>query len=312
MIRSWPITSREEWLERRRSNLNASEVAALFGPDVHPNLTPYKLYLSKTGQLPAEEETPAMRRGKKFEPVVIAILEEEHPDWRLKQAVGYLWDDETRLGATPDCYAERPDIYGRGTIQIKTVGQFAFERKWHDEDGVVRVPTWIAVQAMLEAYLTGSTWAAVAAMKLGDGGIDIVFIEIPLKPALIHRLEDLTLDFWTRVAENRPYDPDYGRDRKLILDLYKNGDGSTIDLTDDEHFHRVIERRMELNEIEAEGEKARIERQEVDAGIIRRLGNASAARLGETIVRVSIVKKKAYSVKATQYPLVKVRRFKDE
>jgi hypothetical protein len=98
----------------------------------------------------------------------------------------------------------------------------------------------------------------------------------------------------------------------LILDLYKNGDGSTIDLTDDEHFHRVIERRMELTEIEAEGEKARIERQEVDAGIIRRLGNASAARLGETIVRVSMIKKKAYSVRAQQFPVVRVRGFKDE
>lgn len=312
MIRSRPITNRREWLAWRKQNLNASEIAALFGPDVHPYLTPFKLWSLKCEKVTDEADNPVLRRGKKFEPVVIDCLREDHPDWQINQTAVYFHDDETRLGASPDCDATRPDTYGTGVIQIKTVGAFAFERKWHDAEGVVRVPTWIAIQASVEAYLSGSTWAAVAAMRLGDGGIDIIFVEIPLKPGLIHRLEDLAADFWRRVIENDPYDPDFGKDRKLILDLYREGDGSVLDLTGDTAFFHLIGRREELHAIEKRGAEATDERKTLDAQIIHRLGNASAARLGETIVRVSMVRKKAYSVKATQYPLVKIKGFNDE
>jgi putative phage-type endonuclease len=311
-IHSRTIRNRREWLEWRKQNLNASEIAALFGPDVHPYLTPYKLWNLKCEAISDEADNPTLRRGKKFEPVVIDCLREDHPDWELHQSKVYLHDDETRLGATPDVYATRPDLYGAGIIQIKTVGAFAFERKWHDAEGVVRVPTWIAVQASVEAYLAAASWAAVAAMRLGDGGIDIIYVDIPLKPGLIHRLEDLAADFWRRVTENDPYDPDFGRDRKLILDLYREGDGSVLDLTGDEAFYNLVDHREVLHRIEKHGDEAGEERKTLDAQIIHRLGNASAARLGETIVRVSMVRKKPYIVKATQYPLVKVKGFKNE
>jgi predicted phage-related endonuclease len=307
VIHSWPIESRAEWLGRRRKNVNASEVAALFGADVHPYLSPFKLWALKCGKAEDEAETPAMRRGKLFEPVVIEILREDHPDWRLHPATSYLWDDESRIGCTPDCYAERADIQGHGVVQIKTVGSYAFKRMWHDEDGDVAVPTWVAVQASVEAYLTGAVWAAVAALRLGDGGIDIALCDIPLKPHLIHKIEDLVGEFWRRVDANDPYEPDFGRDRKLVFDLYAEGHGPPIDLTDDAEFRQWLDTRARFKDLEKAGEVAATERKALDARIIHRMGNAPAASCASRIVSVKVVKKRAYSVKAQQYPLLSVK-----
>jgi hypothetical protein len=307
VIHSWPLTSREEWLARRRQNVNASEAAALFGPDIHPYLTPFKLWALKSGKLPDAEDSPILRRGRKFEPVVVEILKEDYPDWHLSPANVYYWDDETRIGATPDVYATRPDVYGRGTVQIKTVGQFAFKRRWHDEHGAIAVPTWVAVQASIEAYLIGASWAGVAAMKLGDGGIEVPYIDIPLKPHLIHRIEDLTGEFWRRVAEDNPYDPDFGRDRKVVFDLYEDGRGPVLDLTDDAEFREILAERAQLKQVEKAGESATDQRRTLDARILMKLGNASAARSAGTLVSVTVVKKKPYTVKAQQYPLLHVK-----
>lgn len=311
MIHSWPITSREEWLARRKRNINASEAAALFGPEIHPFLTPYKLWALKCEMVSDEADNPTLRRGKKFEPVVLDILREDHPDWRLNQTQVYFWDDATRIGCTPDVDGTRPDAYGDGIVQIKTVGQFAFKRRWHDENGDIAVPTWVAVQASVEAYLTGSTWAGVAAMKLGDGGIEVLYIDIPLKPHLIHAIEDRTADFWRRVRDGEPYDPDFGRDRKLVFDLYTEGKGPVIDLSDDAEFGEILQERAQLKQVEKAGESATNQRKILDARIITRLGNSPAARSGGRLITIKVVKKKSYTVKPQQYPLVTVKESND-
>jgi len=309
MIHSWqPVSScRDEWLARRRQNVNASEAAALFGPEIHPFLTPYKLWALKSGKIPDEEDNPTLRRGRLFEPVVVDILGEDHPDWNFVPSNAYFWDDETRIGCTPDVYVTRPNIYGPGIVQIKTVGQFAFKRRWHDENGNIAVPTWVAVQASIEAYLTGATWAGVAAMKLGDGGIEVVYIDVPLKHHLIHKIEDLTAEFWRRVADDNPYDPDFGRDRKVVFDLYEGGDGPLIDLTADVEFREILAERSQHKQVEKAGEDATKQRKILDARIMTKLGNSPIARCGGRTVTISLVKKKSYTVKATQYPLITVR-----
>jgi predicted phage-related endonuclease len=311
MIHTWPITSRDEWLARRRRNINASEAAALFGPEIHPNLTPYKLWALKCEKVGDPEDNPTMERGRLFEPVVVEILKRDYPDWRLGSGVHYWWDDETRIGCTPDVHGTRPDVYGDGIVQIKTVGQFAFRKRWHDEEGNIAVPTWVAVQASIEAYLTGSTWAGVAALRLGDGGIEVLYVDIPLKPHLIHAIEDLTAEFWRRVADNDPYDPDFGRDRKLIFDLFVEGRGPIVDLSDDVEFGEILQERAQLKQVEKAGESATTQRKVLDARIINKLGNSPAARSGGRLVTIKVVRKKSYQVKATQYPLITVRGVED-
>ena len=214
----------------------------------------------------------------------------------------------TRIGATPDAVAVRPDQpYGHGTVQIKSVGQFAFQRHWRDEDGNIAVPTWVAVQASIEAYLSGGSWAGVGAIKLGDGGIEVIYVDIPLKPHLIHRVEDLTAELWRRVAADEPFDPDFGRDRKVIFDLYSEGTDPIVDLTDDAEFREILATRAQFKQVEKAGEDATKQRKILDARIIHKLGNAPAARSGGRIVTVKVIRKKSYTVGPQQYPQISVK-----
>lgn len=304
-IESWKIGSRDEWLARRQRNINASEAAALFGPKVHPYLTPLKLWNIKCEGVGDDEDTPTKKRGRLLEPVAIALLQEERPQWRICGSDVYFWDPETRMGATPDADAYEPAA-GHGAIQIKSVGPFAWKRNWHTPEGEIYVPTWIAIQATVEAYLTGSAWAGVMALRLGDGGLDYHYVDIPLKMHLIRKIEALIADFWRLVEDHTPPAAELSQDRQLIMDMWA-GDGSIIDLTWDEDFGGLVSERKKETAIVRAGERALERRKSLDARIVQRLGNASGALTTESVVNVKTIRKKAYQVKPQTYPVVRVK-----
>ena len=60
----------------RSRNVGASEVAALDGS--HPYKTALSLWASKTGRDRPDEDTRAMKRGRKLEPVAIEIIRRQN------------------------------------------------------------------------------------------------------------------------------------------------------------------------------------------------------------------------------------------
>lgn len=66
---------RAEWLELRKGGIGASEVSAVVG--ISPWDTPFSLWLRKSGQIPPQEETIAMKLGHLLEPVIAQLWEEE-------------------------------------------------------------------------------------------------------------------------------------------------------------------------------------------------------------------------------------------
>lgn len=59
--------SSKEWIEWRKNLITATDCPTLLG--VYPYATPYQGWQRKTGKLPEQEETEAMRRGKRDEPI---------------------------------------------------------------------------------------------------------------------------------------------------------------------------------------------------------------------------------------------------
>ncbi len=57
----------EEWLTWRKGLLTATDAPMLMGAS--PYVTPYKGWQRKTGQIPEQQETEPMRRGKRDEPI---------------------------------------------------------------------------------------------------------------------------------------------------------------------------------------------------------------------------------------------------
>jgi predicted phage-related endonuclease len=226
---------RADWLDLRRGFVTASVAGALL--QCHPYTTAYQLWALKTGRLDEETaENEAMRRGRLLEPVAVEMLREERPTWTIDYRAdnAFYSDRVLRLGATPDAFAYRPDMDGRGIVQFKTSSEEAYRTGWIDpETGAVEVPLWIAVQAIVEAKLTGAAWAAVAVLVVGRG-IHMEVVDIPLHPQVWSALLSATAEFWrvTKAGEHPPVDWD--RDGSAVLDVNRWTEAKRIDLSNDE------------------------------------------------------------------------------
>ncbi|RWH31613.1 YqaJ viral recombinase family protein [Mesorhizobium sp.] len=270
---------RAAWLACRQKDVTASVAAAVLG--AHPYTTPYALFMEKTGRLsPDEEETEAMERGNLMEPVVVAMIRKRFPEWRItyENDRAYFRDPEHRIGATPDAFIVRADRAGTGNCQIKSASEEAFKQYWVDPDtGEVVPPTWIAVQAITEAQLTGCAWACVALVVITwRGTFQLHIIDIPIHLRLWSRLVAAVGDFWAMVATGAEPDPDWKRDGDVVLDVYRASTPERRDLSSNAELDMLVNQ-YDRARVEAASAKAVVE--QLRPIIIRSLGNAE---IGET------------------------------
>jgi predicted phage-related endonuclease len=299
MIERIPITDRASWLVLRRQDVTASTAGALLGVD--PYKTAYGLWAEKSGAITeTNDPTPAMRRGLALEDDAIDELGRLHPDWQLSRPNAYYRDPEKRLGATPDCLAIDPERPGLGVIQVKTSNTRAFDDDWM-EDGAP--PLWIVVQTLIEAHLTGASWAAIAALEIGQWHLHLV--EVPLHAPLIARVEAEVAAFWRMIDEGREPPADYGRDAALIEQLYKPIPDEILDLTASNELPALLDERESLSEIRTATEKRL---KEIKGELIANLKDYSAGRVADgRIITAKRIHKKAYEVPATSYVDVRVK-----
>jgi hypothetical protein len=300
--------TREEWLSLRKLDVTASQAAALLG--AHPYTTAYQLWADKTGRSSADhEENGAMRRGRLLEPVVIAMLREERPDWIIEyqpESLTYFRDTDHRIGATPDAFATIPGLGGRGIVQAKTCSDWSFRQNWLDPDShEVVLPIWIAVQAIVEADLTGAQWAVVAVLVVGHG-IDLHVIDIPLHEGVRARLHEAVADFWAIVEKGGHPPIDWMKDARAVLDVYRDVDDDAVaNLSEAAGFDDLVARYHAAKAREKDG---REQAEQLRPQIISALGNAS---IGETLawyVSAKVQHRKAYEVKASSSRVLRVKQ----
>jgi hypothetical protein len=312
------IDNRDEWLGWRAEHMTSSVGACLFGADVHPYTTAYQQWALKSGLLkPKPIDQKLARRGHYIEKIAPEIVMEEHPDWHVVSNPYYYFDAEERIGTTPDLWARRPDL-GAGVIDVKSVGPTTF-RKWRDEDtGDRELPVWMAIQVNIQAAMVGNllggplTWGAVAAITIGDAGLDVEIIDVPILPDLMETFRGLAKDFWRRVSAREPYPIDWGKDAATLLDMYRDEDGSTIDLNGDATFGRLLFQREKYKRIEENGTEAEEARKLIDAQIINRMGNSKAARYQSILVKAPTVRVKEAVRKAYSYRRITVSQHQNE
>lgn len=300
------IKDRAHWMEMRSKDITASSAGALLG--VHDYITPLQLWLEKSGQGEDVEETPAMRRGKRMEPVAIEILRDEHPNLSFEVPKFYVRDSEARLGATPDLLATCPER-GPGIVQIKSVESMIFRKKWLDnETKEPTPPLWIMVQAIVEAHLTGAKWAAVAPMVVSHG-IDVPLIDIPIHEGVIDRVKAATADFWTKIDAGEMPSPDFSRDGELLARIYAEDNGEAVDLTFDNRILELLDEREKLSAVRSDAdEKLKANRAE----IIAKLGDHASAIVPGWSLTAKTQHRKAYSVKEGSSRVVRAKRLTGE
>jgi predicted phage-related endonuclease len=273
MIERIKIESEEQWLDLRKQDITASVAPALLG--IHEFMTPYKLFNQKAG-LTGDEETAPMLWGKALEPVAADIIRRQRYDWEVTYPVGYYYRDvAARIGATPDL--QFVDTKGRrGNVQIKTVSPWSY-KKWYNGE-TIEPPLWIAVQAIIEAKLTGAEVCYVAAFSPFAEDFRIPLIEIPLHGELYEKIKAEVAEFWLRVEESRPYPPDYKKDAAEIAERYPVDLGTEVDLSGDNEaaaaFDRLAGARTAMSEAkEIEGA--------AKAELAHKMGEAAYALLAD-------------------------------
>ena len=271
------FSDRAAWLHARGRDITASVAGALFG--VHEYSSPYELWAEKSGRVfPDELDSPALERGELLEPVAVKLLRRKRPKWRITHNTGtdtiYFRDPVNRIGATPDTLVICPER-GPGTVQIKSVEKSVYRRKWTPEGSDPEPPLWIAIQAIVEAHMTGSRWACVAPLVVGYG-IEMPIIDIPLVEDVVPALIDKTADFWSLVESGEEPPADYSRDREVIEAMNPADDGGEVDLVSDRRAYALIEERAAIQD----GIKAHeARRDEIDAELKHKMRGAALAYL---------------------------------
>jgi predicted phage-related endonuclease len=262
----WTITSNEEWLERRKRHVTASVVGGLFG--CHPYTSALRLYVEKSGvELPAPASS-VLRRGRLLEPAVAAAVAEEHPEWRLEKCREYYFDDDVKIGATPD-FLIHNDPRGLGVLQTKTAAPSVFLRDWSDTDP----PFWIVLQTLTEAMLTEAAFAVVAVLVVDPFELACPLYDVPRHSGSEYRIIEAVTKFWADVAAGREPGPDYNKDRDVLALLSrKETPEKTIDLSGDNEVIAGLHERGDLmKRIKADKERCNA----IEALIMDRMRDAA-------------------------------------
>lgn len=307
---------RSEWLAARKRDITASDASALLG--IHPYKTAFELWAEKTGKKVEAEDNEVFRRGRALEYVAIDFLREDYPDWKITHSYNnrYFRDTEGRIGATPDAFVRIPGRKGQGIIQIKSASDFSM-KNWRDpETKEIVPPLYVAVQAIIEATLTESSYAYVALIVSGHHLTLHPPIEIPLHTDLMQRIRNEVVDFWRLTDAGQHPDADWKRDGDLLEQLY-HPDGRILDLTSDNSLPGLLDERDTLA-----SQKTAIEKRqkEIKAELLDKMGladpDAKSSDPTTDVARIadgrSITARRqhrdGYTVKPTSFMDVRVKK----
>lgn len=198
-------TTREKWLEERKTYLGGSDLPAILGLDAYN--TPYNVWASKTGRDVPFEGNAATRLGITLQPVVAAYFQEQHPQYKvINNAENKIYKHPKIeiAGCTPDVLYS---IDGKmiGTIQIKT-------RK--KPVSKLDVPKPYFVQNIWEVGCTGLQRGGLAWMA----AMELDFIEYDFDKKFFEYLVERAIKFWDRyVKTDTPPPPVNLADIKLLF-----------------------------------------------------------------------------------------------
>ena len=287
---------RTEWLAERRKGVTSTDIAAIAGHS--PWATALDVYLDKLGLLPERPMNPQMAWGLKLEPLVAEAYTERTghrlvvPDPAL--FVGYRpW-----MRATPDRLTE-----GSNLVELKT-SRFG---QGFGEEGTDDIPEAYILQAQWQMLVLDRSFANVAVLI---GGSDFRVYRVERNTDLIQSLVALAGDFWRRVENRQPPEPDFGHPNtpKLLSLLHGLDEARTCTLVDsraDELATLYLGYGQEMKELE-------LLRDAIRAELLYKMEGASVAHLsdGRRVVRRT-VNRRAYQVEAGSYESFRIFERKD-
>jgi predicted phage-related endonuclease len=308
-IERYDTKDRQNWLALRRNYINASEIGTLLG--ISPYGSRATLFAEKKGVRPPQENSDWLRRRRWGEAAVFEALTDERPEWEVARASVYLADSERKIGATPDGFAKRPDIPGPGVIQAKTVARSVFRKRWlHDpeeavEYGEATPPAHYLLQTLMECMLSECDWGVLAVLIEGEFDRWLRLFEVERDSLAEDNIIETVAAFYRDHLDPGimpEFDPTH--DEPLIKTLFPRDHGSTIDLSGDNRAMTLVN---DLSKTHEALHYLKKEEKEIKTELASKLGDHTYGRLGDgRVVCWQTTKRRAYTVKATEYRVLKV------
>jgi putative phage-type endonuclease len=232
--------------EFRNSVIGASEVAVLFG--VSPWLTPFQLWHEKNGTAATREfaTTEYQQAGVRLENAIADWACDKWQYTRTDAPERLTGPDGVRIGGHPDAMAIDKDGE-RIVLEIKTVDRMAYHM-WENGEP----PLQYQLQAMCYAAMAGVKRAVIVAL-IGGNQLERHVVEV--RPKLWSQIIERVNNFWASIARGDEPKPDFGKDGKLIGELYKNLEIEHCDLTDSTAAIQAAKTYARAAEIEREAKK---------------------------------------------------------
>lgn len=232
---------RATWLRARRQGLTGSDVAAVLG--LHPYKSALEVYAEKIG-LDVDDggrASEAALWGQLFEPVIL----DEYARRTGRRVVhsGELLQSHERAWflVTPDALQpEGPNMppwaVGHGLAECKTTGQ---GEKWFEE-----IPAHVQVQTQHQMLVSGVLWLTIPWLPFPER--ELQWVDVAPHREFQAMLRDKCDEFWGRVLQRRPPDPD-GSDsaRRAILAMNPRLDDEVIEF--DESGVRIADELEMIN-----------------------------------------------------------------
>lgn len=184
----------------RKGFIGGSDIASIFG--VSPWKTAYELWEEKTTGWTGEstlERDKVLSRGKKLEPIVIEMLQEERDVWVIGRNQIHTDPEYSFLRAEIDFeyyVNDEPGNIGNG--DVKTVHPYA-AKEW-GEEGTDEFPIYYCLQFMHGLMVTGRQICMVAALIGAD---DLRVYEVKRDEELIAEIRKRAVSFWYDNIANR-------------------------------------------------------------------------------------------------------------
>lgn len=147
--------------EKHKVVFGASEAAAVCNQD--PYTIPLQIYLEKRGEVPPREFTPEQQKrmdiGKRFEPIILDVYEEEEGCKVIRNIPMLIHKDYDFMAATPDGVVAQAESPPRG-VDSKASNFRMIDNTGEDDDkfgveGTDEVPRYIFFQAQQQAAVMG-------------------------------------------------------------------------------------------------------------------------------------------------------------
>jgi putative phage-type endonuclease len=239
-IETTEIRDRKAWIARRRRDVTASEVAALFGK--HPYKTALDLYMDKTG-LNAQDtsDDTVLRRGRILEPAVAEAVKEIRPQWQISRSLCYFSKPELRIGGTPDWFVMDQENTCR-VLETKTASPDIFEQQWNGTPPLA----WI-LQTLVQMMVSDLDRGSIACLVTSfDFPVHIYDVERH-KDAENAILEKVS-EFWGMVKRGTPPDPDFTKDGASIAKMYPSATAPAVDWSNDDRAYYLADQYESLTQ----------------------------------------------------------------